>query len=105
MTITKKIAAVLCSTFVLVTSSIACLSASAITETVEYGASWCHDASFSWGQKKCVSNLTSSTNDHSSTAAVGENVNYSGEFAAGTTSYATAMGAVWKEANAYYNIW
>lgn len=101
----KKITSIICSALVVGTMSLSCISASAITETVEFGASWYHDASLSGLQKKCVSNLTSSTNDHSSTAIVGENSSYSGETAAGTTSYATAYGGWTKEANAYYNIW
>lgn len=103
MTLTKKLTAALCSTLILASTGIACFSASAETETVEFGASWYHNAGFSWGQKKCTSNLTSQHHPHNSTACVGDNVD--SDEVVGGTSYASVKGAIWKEANAYYDIW
>lgn len=101
----KKFLALICSTLVLGTSGMASIAASAVTEQVEYGASWYHDAYFSWGGKKAVSNLASSSRWHNSSCRVGSDWGESGDTQPGVQSESSAWGMTWSDADAYYNIW
>lgn len=76
----------------------------AITETVEFGGSWYHNATLDWVMKKSTSNLTSTKHAHHTTATLGDKTDLSGDVASGT-SYASVSGAIWKDAHAYYDIW